>query len=138
MSTNLILARTGFRNLTRLNQIGLNHHNIRFTATQCQQRQLRLKSTTAFTSQRAQPLSNAASASTSEYVERAPSENLAETTMATSNNAEPPVPRRFEPLEPDPYFEKIDLTFSDTRECFRNKSTYELLRSILVFQVRVY
>jgi len=35
----------------------------------------------------------------------------------------------------DPYFEKIDLTFSNTRQCFRNKSTYELLRSIVVFKM---
>ena len=35
----------------------------------------------------------------------------------------------------DPYFEKIDLSFSNTKECFRNKSTYELVRSIVVFKV---
>ena len=35
----------------------------------------------------------------------------------------------------DPYFERIDLSFSNTKECFRNKSTYELVRSIMVFKV---
>jgi len=38
----------------------------------------------------------------------------------------------------DPYFEKIDLSFSNTKECFRNKSTYELVRSIVVFKMCTY
>jgi len=38
----------------------------------------------------------------------------------------------------DPYFEKIDLSFSNTKECFRNKSSYELVRSIVVFKMCTY
>jgi len=38
----------------------------------------------------------------------------------------------------DPYFEKIDLSFSNTKECFRNKSTYDLVRSIVVFKMCTY
>ena len=58
------------------------------------------------------------------------------TTFETAPSSPPITQTRcYEPLNPDPYYEKIDLTFSNTRECFRNKSTYELLRSIFVFQV---
>jgi len=35
----------------------------------------------------------------------------------------------------DPYYEKIDLSFSNTKECFRVKSTYDLARSIMVFKM---
>lgn len=38
----------------------------------------------------------------------------------------------------DPYFEKVDLSFSNTKECFRNKSTYDLVRSIVVFKMCTY
>ena len=38
----------------------------------------------------------------------------------------------------DPYYERIDLSFSNTKECFRVKSTYDLARSIMVFKVMPY
>ena len=62
-------------------------------------------------------------------------DNQSATSSTTTTAATVSSKRHFEPLDPDPYFEKIDLTFSNTRECFRNKSTFELIRSILVFQV---
>ena len=138
MSTNFIHARKAFLGLCRWQQTA------KSGSSECQQiasqsgirpnsqlHSLRFKSTTSAAPQRLQ--TQTCDEPCAEPVRPIGTQNIS----TNSESVKAPAVRRFEPLDPDPYFERIDLTFSNTRECFRNKSTYELIRSIVVFQVRL-
>ena len=123
MSTNFFVARRGFLGLARCQQTTQRHL-------------LRLKSTTSAAPQRLQTETVTCDQPCGDQDNQQPISSVGSDDSSTNNQSvKSPAVRRFEPLDPDPYFERIDLSFSNTRECFRNKSTYELLRSIVVFQV---